>query len=292
MTREAERVVKGSPTHLECSALLAMGVVGNEGARALVELLKLMPHDLNALRASFVASSDRQLTNMVTVLSHFGVSDQSLYQLKALVDAPLAPAASLVALLEGPAAPVVDVAALSGGGAGALVGAPQNATVMVVGARVEDALQPVPNTMETVQMRLLKDCSDKTVYHKILKPTPTIELIGVYDTDAYRVNADLFRASDDPNEVLHLPFALLRCCCARTFAYRILPKMQVREAVPYLEGERFATFQGSTLAVFKKLKISGTSTQIGGHPFQVCDARPLRTCTCALLIRYCRFAIS
>jgi hypothetical protein len=42
-----------------------------------------------------------------------------------------------------------------------------------------------------------------------------------------------------------------------------------REVLPYLEGDRIVAFKDGFHAVFKKLKITGTSTQIGGHPFQI-----------------------
>jgi hypothetical protein len=148
----AETIVKKASTHLECHALLELGCVDNDGVRVLVELLKLMPSDIATLRTSLVASSDRQLQVVTLLLSRLGVADHALFQLKKLIDADIVAAKQL--------APVLSA----------------SASVPMLNALCTETTGD-----EVIEMHFSKQCEDKTVYHKILKPFPTIELTGKID---------------------------------------------------------------------------------------------------------------
>ncbi len=221
--REAERLVKGSPSYLECNALLQLGNVDNVGAQPLVELLKLMPQDLDSMRKSLVAASDRQLHVVALVLTRFGVMDHGLFSLKALMDAPNAPLSSAAVALDMLSLPAPLTARAGGGGGAEEVPMPEPVMTVgptVVGARLVLTTPPATNT----------------VYHKLLKPFPTVTVEGMSDLRRCFVSVDLFKAE--------------------------APGRPLREPVPYLEGERVIEVKDKA-AVFRKLKINTTTTSVG-----------------------------
>jgi hypothetical protein len=157
---------------------------------------------------------------VAVVLTKFGVVDQSLFQLKALIDSPMSSAHTLMSLMSSNAPAVAAV--------------PETALALTV-----------PVDSPKLQLKLLKQCDDKTVYHKILKPYPTLELIGGDNVHELKVQAELYKHTEHPSDA--------------------------DEQLPYLEGERVVGFESGRqcYAYFKKLKFSGTSTQIGGAPFML-----------------------
>ena len=231
---EAERLLKTTPSHMECTAVLELDFVETIGAQPLVELLKLMPQDTEALSECLKRSSDRQLQVAVQVLSKLGVVDQKLYSLKKLVDSPHVPLASAASALAG------MFQATSG------VLAPP----ILPKKRAAPALSPVvPATPEVpppaafsssncdLSLIFRKECNRATVYHKILKPFPTLEVTGKGDYSNLIIKAELFKYEGENPEV-------------------------PGKVLPYLEGEQRAELK-TNVAMFRKLKISLTTTSVG-----------------------------
>lgn len=258
--QRAEHTVKASPAHLECNAVLQMGHVDSSGVQALVELLKLMPQDVAQLKTVLVEASPRQLSVVALVATRFGTHDQGLYQLKQLMDSPNAPlasaAVSLVDLIRSPAdmshassgtsasssRPTPTLAAAASGS----VSRPMIASTPMVDPAVTMAIVP-PGT---VGLRFTRQPEMSTVYHKILKPFPTLELIGDETIHEWHVVAELFKAADGINA-------------------------DWNESLPYLEGERVVPIKNK-FAVFRKLKISMTTTSVGAPfvlRFTICQDR-------------------
>jgi hypothetical protein len=221
-TREAEMVVKSSPSYLECSALLQFGRVDHVGVQPLVELLKLMPQDLEALRRSLLATTDRQLYVVALVLSRLGVMDHGLFSLKALMDAPSAPLSSAAVALDmlGVAPPPRAAAAAAARDEPLTAEATLTVGAPIAGARLVLTTPPVANS----------------VYHKLLKPFPTVTVEGVADLRKCFVSAELFKAEGGGRPP--------------------------REQLPYLEGDRVIEVKDRA-AVFRKLKINTTTTSVG-----------------------------
>lgn len=229
---------QSAPVHLECNVIIPLGVEV-DALRPMVELLKLMPQDLDVLRHSFECSSDRydafvvlfgcfflshltiapsQLYLMAVVLTKFGIVDQSLFQLKALIDSPLTSAHALVSLMStsAPAVAAVPETALS--------------------------LAPIDENPK-LQLKLVKQSEEKTVYHKILKPYPTLEILG----------ADRPEVSDSFGWLLYcLVFVSPPLTCSkRTKELKVQAELykytehpsDADEQLPYLEGERVVPFK-------------------------------------------------
>lgn len=207
---EAEQLVKMSPSHLECNALLPLGNVENSGVQALVELLKLMRADILFLKNALSGSTERQLYVVALVLTKFGIMDQGLLQLKTLMDGP----------------PVTTPSAV----ASAPTTAPVSDTVLAV------------ENVGLLRLRIAKQPGLKTVYHKILKPFPTVEVMlgesSKEKLDNFLVQAEVCKKGD-------------------------------AQTLPYLDGDRTVAIKDGRFAVFRKLKIGQTSSSIGGHPFQL-----------------------
>lgn len=216
-TREAEKVVKSSPSYLECNALLQFGNVDHAGVQPLVEMLKLMPQDLEALRKSLLATTERQLHVVALVLSRFGVMDHGLFALKALTDAPGAPLSS--------AAVALDMLGVAPAAAALRPPEPTVEATMTMGVPIEGA-----------RLVLTTPPAANSVYHKLLKPFPTVTVEGVADLRKCFVTAELFKA--EPGG---------------------LPS---KEQLPFLEGDRTVEVKDRA-AVFRKLKINTTTTSVG-----------------------------
>ncbi len=220
-TREAEKVVKSSPSYLECNALLQFGNVDHVGVQPLVEMLKLMPQDLEALRRSLLATSDRQLHVVALVLSRFGVMDHGLFSLKSLMDAPGAPLSSAAVALD-----MLGVAP-----------APRSAPAPAArGEPPAEATVSVGTPIEGARLVLTTPPATNTVYHKLLKPFPTVTVEGVADLRKCFISAELFKA--EPGG------------------------WPPKEQLPYLEGDRVIEIKDRA-AVFRKLKINTTTTSVG-----------------------------
>ena len=63
--------------------------IPTESIITLVEMLKMLPEDLNNVREALINANERQLWIFVNVLHVFGVMDQSLNKLKSLLAATL-----------------------------------------------------------------------------------------------------------------------------------------------------------------------------------------------------------
>lgn len=110
--------------------------------------------------------STRQLYLVAQLLTTFGVADQSLFQLKALIDSPMTSAHALVSLM--------------------------STNTPVVAAVPVENVAITPHVNPELKLILLKQCDDKTVYHKILKPYPTLELVGADNPEVYCMIGSVF----------------------------------------------------------------------------------------------------
>lgn len=94
-----------------------------------------------------------------------------------------------------------------------------------------------PENSNLFGLRIIQQAPSKTVYRRILKPFPTLALIGT--------SADLSSCDN-----LFVEATLLRSDCARELPLDI-------------EGNRVVRISRNECAVFKKLKIASTSQQMG-----------------------------
>ena len=94
---------------------------------------------------------------------------------------------------------------------------------------------------EGVQIVVHKNTQPVSIYHSILKPHPAVKVYGYEGPmNSLRVKAVLVASKDDSEQ----------------------------DELPYLEGTKIVAFKDN-IAVFRKLKITATSSQIGGNPFFV-----------------------
>jgi hypothetical protein len=167
-----------------------------------VEVLKLMPDDAHAMAKLIAESSDEQLKVVALVLTEFGVGDELVFRLHDMAYEGYVAHSARAQEQAAPAAATVCQPSAASSGLG---------------------------------LRFTKECNQTTVYHQIVKPFPTLEVLGDGDLSNLHIHAELFR-SDEGNAM--------------------------GETLPYLEGAQLVPVK-NRVAIFKKLKVSLTTTSIG-----------------------------